>query len=152
MHKISSRLFFNHYPKDDFSWKKWTCIGAISTLFWKTISTTKVAFAQGNIEHVAHEIVNHVIWEKIGHFTGIGMAAGFLGAIFTFQNLGEPDVVYISKAASRPIAVYDMNPATNRFEQCVILANGKKLFGQEILEFYQTLQFVRFLPNYKDTK
>lgn len=146
--KISTRQFFNHYS-DTFSWKKGASIGMISTLFWNTITATKVAFAKDHLEHVAHEIVNHIIWEKIGHFSGIGLAAGFLGALLTFQELGEKDVFYIPKATPRPMAVFDINPLTQKFEQCVILADGRKLFGNEILDFYKKLQWIQFLPNHK---
>lgn len=97
-------------------------------------------------KHIIDEVVSHFIWDKIGTLTGIGhFAAGVLGNLLTFQQLGGGDEFLIPNRISRPTATWDINPKTNQFESCIVLGNGKKLFGQEILDFYQGLKFVKFL-------
>ncbi|HSX13854.1 MAG TPA: hypothetical protein VLE96_05485 [Chlamydiales bacterium] len=94
-------------------------------------------------KHILDEIVSHVVWDKIGSFSGIGhFAAGVLGNLLTFQKLGGGDEFLIPRAISKPMASWDINPSTKQFESCIILANGRKLFGREILDFYQGLQHV----------
>ncbi len=146
------KITFRHFTTDflaGISGKKTALSGVLTALFWGIIHSSKVAFAKDFLEHAIEEIMNHTIWETVGHFTGIGKAATFLGALLFFPELGEKDIVYIPKAPSKPMASYDINPATKKLEQCVILENGKKLFGKEIIDFYKSLMFVQFLPNYK---
>lgn len=97
-------------------------------------------------KHIVEEIISHAIWDKIGSVSGIGhFSAGLLGNLLTFQRLEGGDQYLIPQRISRPTATWDINPKTHQFESCIILANGRKLFGREIIDFYQELKFIRFV-------
>jgi hypothetical protein len=52
-------------------------------------------------KHVIDEVVSHFIWDKIGTLTGIGhFAAGVLGNLLTFQQLGGGDEFLIPNRIS----------------------------------------------------
>lgn len=97
------------------------------------------------IQHALDEILTHAIWEKGGHYIlGLGsFSCGLLGGIFTFQTLGEEDGYHIPQFVSKPTISQDINPNTGKFEDCLILPNGKKIYGQDILRFCQELQCIQ---------
>lgn len=107
---------------------------------------TQTHYVQTVANHIIEEIVSHTIWDKVGSICGIGhFAVSLLGNLLTFQNLEGGDQFLIPRSIPRPTATWDINPRTNRCENCIILENGKKLFGQEIINFYQGLKFIRFV-------
>lgn len=120
-----------------------------------SVATTKPARVftadHGSSEHiqeVVNEILQHAIWHQIGHLVGLGnVAAGVLGGLLSFQSLGERDVFLISRQISKPLLTYHINPQTKRMEPCLELANGKRLIGQEIIDFHRELQWVQFIPD-----
>lgn len=99
-----------------------------------------------HLQEVANEILQHAIWHQIGHIIGLGsVAAGALGGLLSFQTLGEKDVFHIPRQISKPVLSYQFNPNTKMLEPCLDLPNGKRLVGQEIIDFHLGLRWVQFV-------
>jgi hypothetical protein len=137
---------------ESFVWRKTAMavsglsFGLFPTLF-VTPRTKSFVMASGedsHIQHVLHEIVEHAIWHHVGHVIHIGgFAIGVLGSLLSSQSLGEKDSIHIPASMSPPRIIRAFNPATNREEDCLVLENGTRIMGRDILRFYQDIQFAK---------
>jgi hypothetical protein len=91
---------------------------------------------------VVENIVSHKIWGNTSNIRDIGpFALEKLGSLLEFKvSSGE---VAIPRPISPPDVKWLRNPLTNQDEVCIILANNKKLFGEDIIEFFLGLKYIK---------
>ena len=148
----AARQFHTHNPHPaPNDWRKVASAGA--GILASSFAASTEALAQEHdhhlMQHAIEHIVDHAIWHSIGHYAlHVGsFASTALGCLLSFQVLGETEGFYVSPRMLPPAVGKCINPHTGKWDDCITLANGRRLVGQEILQFYQDLQSVQIVAS-----
>ncbi len=112
------------------------------------LSPKNVVHAEG-WSHIRDHIMEHAIWEYVGHVAHLGsFATMLLGSLLSSQSLGGGDMkeVYIPQKISQPRLTKCFDSRSNTFVDCLILPNGKQVLGPEFAQFLQDLRSAQFIP------
>ena len=153
--RTTQNIFSQFATKTNVMGGVWRKVAALSVgIFCSPCMASHVVFAgehddSARIQHAIQEILAHGIWHKTGHYVLqlSSFASGVLGGLLSSQSLGEKESFYIPQPISKPLVTKCVDPRTGKMEDCLVLPNGRKLVGQEILRFSQDLQAVQILKS-----
>jgi len=110
------------------------------------LSSKNVVRAEG-WSHLRDHIMEHAIWEYVGHVMHLGsFATTLLGSLLSSQSLGGGDMeVYIPQKISQPTLTKCFDERLNGFVDCIVLPNGKQILAPEFAQFLRDLQSAQFV-------